>query len=76
VRQIESARSEHETDSSWFRKLRREMSRISLVGPPRTKTFFECSASPVVFLIAAAGMDSRGVLAFRMPICEYGKLLF
>jgi hypothetical protein len=27
-------------------------------------------------LIAAAGMDSRGVLAFRMPICEYGKLLF
>lgn len=40
------------------------------------KTFFECSASPIVFLIAAAGMDSRGVLAFGMPICEYGKLLF
>jgi hypothetical protein len=27
-------------------------------------------------LIAAAGMDSRGVLAFRTPICDYEKLLF
>jgi hypothetical protein len=31
---------------------------------------------PIVFLIAAAGVDSRGVLAFRAPICDYGKLLF
>src|SRR3989440_7864999 len=38
--------------------------------------FFEYSRPSIVFLIAATVWDSRGVLAFRATICEYGKLLF
>ena len=38
--------------------------------------FFEYSVPSIVFLIAATVWDSRGVLAFRATICEYGKLLF
>ena len=45
----------------------------TLSGVPR---FFEYSGPSIVFLIAAAVWDSRGVLAFRATICEYGKLLF
>src|SRR4029453_8706319 len=45
----------------------------TLAGVPR---FFEYSCPSIVFLIAAAVWDSRGVLAFRATICEYGKLLF
>jgi hypothetical protein len=38
--------------------------------------FFEYSGPSIVFLFAATVWDSRGVLAFRATICEYGKLLF
>jgi len=77
VRQIELLLPEHEEDNNLFQKLPRKMCRISYnVGHAKVHAFFEYSGPSIVFLIAAAVWDSRGVLAFRTTICDYRKLLF